>query len=129
MTDIHHLIEELLDLFRESEVGADLTAAAGELLAKVVGADGWHLRRPGSPAEAAAGDVPPPELTDADIETLLAASETRFLPAESEEGPSFLVVPVPAAEGAAGACILFWNRPPPADPLDLRSSRTLVMTL
>jgi two-component system sensor histidine kinase HydH len=134
VTDLPHLIEELLDLSRKSEVGSDLTAATGELLAKGLGADRWELRRPGSTADGAAGHDPfelpdHQELTDADIETLLTASETRFLPAQSDDSPSLLVVPLPASEGAAGACLIFWDRPLSAEPLDSRSGRILVMTL
>ena len=134
MTDIPHLIEELLDLSGKSADRSDLTAATGELLAKGLGADGWELRRPGSPADRTAGDdhlavSDHRELTEADIEALLAASETRFSPAPSDDRPSLLVVPVPAAEGAAGAFLLSWSRPPSAIPLDPRSGRILVMTL
>lgn len=134
MTDILHLIEELLDISRKSTGGADLTAATGELLAQGLGADRWEFRRPGRPADRTAGDDPlevpdHQDLTDADIEALLAASETRFLPAASGDRPSLLVVPVPAAEGAAGACLLSWDHPSSAGPLDPRSGRTLVMTI
>jgi signal transduction histidine kinase len=134
VTDLHPLIEELLDLSRKSDGSSDLTAATGELLARGLGADRWVLRRPGSPGDKGAGhgslEFPDRhELTDADIETLLAASETRFLPAESDDRPSLLVVPVPAAEGTAGACLLSWDSPLPASPLDPRSGRILLKAL
>jgi signal transduction histidine kinase len=134
VTGIPPLVEEILGLSGKSDGSFDLTAATGEILAKGLGADHWELRWPGLSGDRAAGDdfleIPGHRnLTDADIETLLAASETLFLSAESDDRPSLLVIPVPAAEGAAGACLLSWDRPLSASPLDPRSSRILLLTL